>query len=97
MLQRGSWNYGIQPFILILTKANATFLEDLRFFGLQVIGFSDEKVASYIAVVGVLSIVAQTAVLTLLYQALGNRNTILIGLLAQLGQLICFAFGKVEW
>lgn len=64
---------------------------------LQVIGFSDEKVATYIAVVGVLSIVAQTAVLTLLFQAMGNRNTILLGLTAQIGQLMCFAFGKMEW
>nr|XP_026690310.1 hippocampus abundant transcript 1 protein isoform X1 [Ciona intestinalis] len=63
----------------------------------HVIGFSDEKVASYIAVVGVLSIVTQTAILTLLFQTVGNRNTIIMGLSFQIGQLICYAFGKVEW
>nr|CAB3252802.1 hippocampus abundant transcript 1 protein [Phallusia mammillata] len=63
----------------------------------HVIGFSNDEVTAYIAVVGVLSIVAQTAVLTMLFQAVGNRNTILIGLTAQISQLACFAFGKMEW
>uniref|UniRef100_H2YPS6 Major facilitator superfamily (MFS) profile domain-containing protein n=1 Tax=Ciona savignyi TaxID=51511 RepID=H2YPS6_CIOSA len=63
----------------------------------HVIGFSDEKVASYIAVVGVLSIITQTAILTLLFQSVGNRNTIIMGLIFQIGQLLCYAFGRIEW
>lgn len=62
-----------------------------------VIGFTDDKVALYIAVVGVLSIVAQTAVLTLLFQVIGNKPTIVVGLVAQIAQLICFSFGREEW
>ena len=63
----------------------------------QVIGFSDEKVAMYIAVVGILSIIAQTAVLTILFQVCGNKPTIILGLVFQIGQLLFYAFGKMEW
>lgn len=63
----------------------------------HVVGFGDEKVASVIAVVGVLSIVAQTAFLTFLFQFVGNRATILLGLTFQTTQLLCYAFGKSEW
>jgi len=63
----------------------------------HVIGFSDELVALYIAVVGILSILAQTAILTVLYQAIGNKATILLGLLFQIGQLLCYSFGREHW
>lgn len=62
-----------------------------------VITFTDEQVALYIAVVGILSILAQTAILTLLFQAIGNKPTILMGLLFQIGQLICYSFGHSQW
>ena len=54
-------------------------------------------VASYIAVVGILSIIAQTSFLSALYQVLGNRSVILIGLAFQVGQLLFYSFGKQQW
>lgn len=63
----------------------------------QVIGFSDDKVAMYIAVVGILSIIAQTVILTIMFQVIGNKATIILGLIFQMGQLLCFSFGTAEW
>jgi len=63
----------------------------------HVIGFTDDKVALYIAVVGILSILAQTVFLSLMFQLIGNKPTIVLGLLFQIGQLLCFAFGKSDW
>ena len=54
-------------------------------------------VASYIAVVGILSIIAQTALLSGLYQIFGNRSVILIGLAFEIGQLLFYSFGKDHW
>merc|ERR1719427_81026 len=63
----------------------------------HVIGFTNDKIALYIAVVGILSILAQTVFLSLMFQLIGNKPTIVLGLLFQTGQLLCFAFGKSEW
>ncbi|KAG2463461.1 MF14A protein, partial [Polypterus senegalus] len=52
-----------------------------------VIGFTSETVAAFIAVVGILSILAQTVVLGILMRSIGNKNTILLGLGFQILQL----------
>ncbi|XP_063003336.1 hippocampus abundant transcript 1 protein-like isoform X2 [Elgaria multicarinata webbii] len=63
----------------------------------QVVRFSSEAVAAFIAVVGVLSILAQTVVLGILMQSIGNKNTILLGLGFQILQLAWYGFGSQPW
>lgn len=60
-------------------------------------GFSSESVAAFIAVLGLLSIVAQTVVLSLLMRSIGNKNTILLGLGFQILQLAWYGFGSEPW
>ena len=45
-----------------------------------VMGFTEKETALFIGVVGLLSVVAQTAGLTILMKTVGNKNTIIIGL-----------------
>ncbi|KAI7791258.1 MFSD14 family MFS transporter [Triplophysa rosa] len=63
----------------------------------QIMGFSPETVAAFIAVLGLLSIVAQTVVLSLLMRSIGNKNTILLGLGFQILQLAWYGFGSEPW
>ncbi|XP_071216973.1 MFSD14 family MFS transporter [Salvelinus alpinus] len=63
----------------------------------QVQRFSSETVAAFIAVVGILSIVAQTMVLGILMRSIGNKNTILLGLGFQILQLAWYGFGSQPW
>ncbi|XP_014047397.1 hippocampus abundant transcript 1 protein [Salmo salar] len=63
----------------------------------QVIRFRSETVAAFIAVVGILSIVAQTVVLGILMRSIGNKNTILLGLGFQILQLAWYGFGSQPW
>ncbi|KAK3568144.1 hypothetical protein QTP86_031995 [Hemibagrus guttatus] len=63
----------------------------------QVIGFTSETVAAFIAVVGILSILAQTVVLGMLMRSIGNKNTILLGLGFQILQLAWYGFGSQPW
>ncbi|XP_036137450.1 hippocampus abundant transcript-like protein 1 isoform X5 [Molossus molossus] len=63
----------------------------------QVIGFGSVKIAAFIAVVGILSIVAQTVFLTILMRSLGNKNTVLLGLGFQMFQLAWYGFGSQAW
>nr|XP_061830545.1 hippocampus abundant transcript 1 protein-like [Nerophis lumbriciformis] len=63
----------------------------------QVIGFSLATVAAFIAVVGILSILAQTVVLGILMRSIGNKNTILLGLGFQILQLAWYGFGSQPW
>lgn len=44
----------------------------------QVMNFSDGMVATFIAVVGILSVVAQTALLSLLMKKLSNKHVIMV-------------------
>lgn len=44
----------------------------------QVMNFSDPMVATFIAVVGILSVVAQTALLSLLMKKLSNKHVIMV-------------------
>ncbi|RXM96955.1 Hippocampus abundant transcript 1 protein [Acipenser ruthenus] len=63
----------------------------------QVIGFTSDTVAAFIAVVGILSILAQTVVLGVLMRSIGNKNTILLGLGFQILQLAWYGFGSEPW
>uniref|UniRef100_A0A8C2AGI6 Hippocampus abundant transcript 1a n=2 Tax=Cyprinus carpio TaxID=7962 RepID=A0A8C2AGI6_CYPCA len=63
----------------------------------QVIRFTPETVAAFIAVVGILSILAQTLVLGILMRSIGNKNTILLGLGFQILQLAWYGFGSQPW
>uniref|UniRef100_A0A8C4PZF3 Hippocampus abundant transcript 1 protein n=1 Tax=Eptatretus burgeri TaxID=7764 RepID=A0A8C4PZF3_EPTBU len=63
----------------------------------QIMGFSSESVAAFIAVLGILSIIAQTLVLSTLMRSIGNKNTILLGLGFQLLQLAWYGFGSQPW
>uniref|UniRef100_A0A3B3DB42 Si:ch211-87m7.2 n=1 Tax=Oryzias melastigma TaxID=30732 RepID=A0A3B3DB42_ORYME len=63
----------------------------------QVIEFSPEAIAAFIAMVGILSIVAQTLLLGVLMRTIGNKNTVLLGLGFQLLQLAWYGFGSEPW
>ncbi|XP_077593828.1 hippocampus abundant transcript 1 protein-like [Stigmatopora nigra] len=63
----------------------------------QVVNFSSATIAVFIGVVGILSIVAQTLVLTLLMRTLGNKNTVLLGLGFQILQLAWYGLGSEPW
>ena len=62
-----------------------------------VMGFSKEAVAMFIAAVGILSVIAQTGVLTLLMKTLGSKHTIMVGLLFEMLQLMWYGFGSQTW
>ena len=61
------------------------------------IGFSPEAVALYIAVVGILSVGAQTALLGLLMKIVGPKHSIMVGLIFEMLQLIAYGFGSEIW
>ncbi|XP_065070035.1 hippocampus abundant transcript 1 protein-like [Rhopilema esculentum] len=63
----------------------------------QVIGFDSEDVATYIAVVGLLSVIVQTLVLGILIKTLGLKNCILLALSFQTMQLLWYGFGTQTW
>ncbi|TNM89860.1 hypothetical protein fugu_004094 [Takifugu bimaculatus] len=63
----------------------------------QVIEFSPAAIAAFIAMVGILSIVAQTLFLSILMRTIGNKNTVLLGLGFQLLQLTWYGFGSEPW
>ncbi|XP_027023153.2 hippocampus abundant transcript-like protein 1 [Tachysurus fulvidraco] len=63
----------------------------------QVIKFSSASIAAFIAMVGILSIIAQTLLLSVLMKKIGNKNTVLLGLGFQLFQLAWYGFGSETW
>ncbi|XP_060694512.1 hippocampus abundant transcript 1 protein-like [Hemiscyllium ocellatum] len=63
----------------------------------QVIDFSSGNLAAFIAVVGILSIIAQTVFLSILMRSIGNKNTVLLGLGFQMLQLTWYGFGSQPW
>ncbi|MEE6459659.1 hypothetical protein FKM82_000688 [Ascaphus truei] len=63
----------------------------------QVIGFNPGSIAAFIAVVGILSILAQTVFLSILMKSIGNKNTVLLGLGFQMFQLAWYGFGSQPW
>ncbi|CAB1317061.1 unnamed protein product, partial [Coregonus sp. 'balchen'] len=56
-----------------------------------------ETVAAFIAVVGILAIVAQTVVLGIMMRSIVNKNIILLGLGFQILQLAWYGFGSQPW
>ncbi|XP_053154504.1 hippocampus abundant transcript-like protein 1 isoform X2 [Hemicordylus capensis] len=63
----------------------------------QVIRFEYASIVAFIAVVGILSIVAQTVFLSILMRSIGNKNTVLLGLGFQMFQLAWYGFGSQAW
>nr|XP_021156346.1 hippocampus abundant transcript-like protein 1 isoform X2 [Columba livia] len=63
----------------------------------QIIGFGSATIAAFIAVVGILSIMAQTVFLRILMRSIGNKNTVLLGLGFQILQLAWYGFGSQPW
>ncbi|NXH05667.1 MF14B protein, partial [Loxia leucoptera] len=63
----------------------------------QVIGFGSASIAAFIAVVCILSIVAQTLFLSIMMKSIGNKNTVLLGLGLQIFQLAWYGFGSQSW
>ena len=61
-----------------------------------IIGFTEEKVALFIAICGVMSILSQTVLLTTLQQTSTKLTSIIIGLVFQCLNLFLFAFGKSD-
>lgn len=63
----------------------------------HVIHFDKEEVAIYIAVVGFLSVICQTLVLSMLIKSMGLKNSIALALVFQMIQLLWYAFGRQNW
>ncbi|XP_036276003.1 hippocampus abundant transcript-like protein 1 isoform X3 [Pipistrellus kuhlii] len=63
----------------------------------QIIGFGSVKIAEFIAVLGILSIVAQTALLPVAMRSLGKKKTVLLGLGLQGLQLAWYGLGSQAW
>ncbi|XP_013878235.1 hippocampus abundant transcript-like protein 1 [Austrofundulus limnaeus] len=63
----------------------------------QMIQFSSGAIAGFIAMVGILSIIAQTLLLSVLMRTIGKKNTVLLGLGFQILQLLWYAFGSEPW
>lgn len=63
----------------------------------QVINFNPTTIAAFIAVIGILSILAQTVFLSILMRSIGSKNTVLLGLGFQMLQLAWYGFGSQHW
>ncbi|KYO20665.1 hippocampus abundant transcript 1 protein [Alligator mississippiensis] len=63
----------------------------------QIIGFGSASIAAFIAVLGIMSIIAQTVFLSILMRSIGNKNTVLLGLGFQILQLVWYGFGSEPW
>ncbi|XP_071436786.1 hippocampus abundant transcript-like protein 1 isoform X1 [Pithys albifrons albifrons] len=63
----------------------------------QIIGFGSTTIAAFIAVVGIMSIIAQTVFLSILMRSIGSKNTVLLGLGFQILQLAWYGFGSQSW
>ncbi|XP_061874630.1 hippocampus abundant transcript-like protein 1 isoform X5 [Colius striatus] len=63
----------------------------------QIIGFGSASIAAFIAMLGVLSVIAQTVFLRILVRSIGNKNTVLLGLGFQVLQLAWYGFGSQSW
>lgn len=62
-----------------------------------VMNFSKEAVAMFIAAIGILSVIAQTGLLTLLMKTVGSKHTIMLGLFFEMLQLMWYGFGSQAW
>jgi hypothetical protein len=75
------------------SPANILFL----LFSNQVVGFSPEAVALFIAFVGILSVISQTFFLLLITQKAGPKSAITLGLIFQFIQLVWYGLGSAHW
>lgn len=62
-----------------------------------VVGFSAEEVSIFLAAMGLLSVLAQTVILSMLMRSFGSKQTIIIGLLFQTLQLGWYGVGTQRW
>jgi MFS family permease len=62
-----------------------------------IVGFNVEQVAAFIAFIGLLSVLAQTILMTYLIDKYGGKATILAGLLTQAAQLLLLGFFQRPW
>ncbi|KAM7077748.1 LOW QUALITY PROTEIN: hippocampus abundant transcript-like protein 1 [Ciconia maguari] len=62
-----------------------------------IIGFGSVRIAAFIAVIGILSIIAQTMFFSILMRSIGNKNTILLGLGFQILPLAWYGFASQSW
>lgn len=62
-----------------------------------IIGFSEVQVAKFIAFIGLLSVLAQTILMTHLIDRYGGKTTILAGLIMQALQLLLLGFFQRQW
>jgi MFS family permease len=62
-----------------------------------VVGFTQDEVATFIAMVGIMSVVAQTFIMGLLMKNVGPRKTIIVGLVFEMVQLAWYGFGSQTW
>uniref|UniRef100_H3AHZ2 Major facilitator superfamily domain containing 14A2 n=1 Tax=Latimeria chalumnae TaxID=7897 RepID=H3AHZ2_LATCH len=96
-VQKGTARSSIIFYFFLNLKPSKDRILSFFVFVFVVIGFSSETVAAFIAVVGILSILAQTVVLGILMRSIGNKNTILLGLGFQILQLAWYGFGSQPW
>jgi hypothetical protein len=66
-------------------------------FSNQVVGFSPEAVALFIAFIGILSVISQTFFLLLITQKAGPKSAITLGLIFQFIQLVWYGLGSAHW
>jgi predicted MFS family arabinose efflux permease len=62
-----------------------------------VIGFSQQSIAYFIAYIGIMSCLAQSAVLALIIKFFGKKESIIIGLVFQVLQLAIYGFAVETW
>ncbi|XP_071496936.1 hippocampus abundant transcript 1 protein-like [Diadema antillarum] len=68
------------------------------FLYLRMVGkFSPAEVPAYIALVGVLSVFAQTLLLGFLIRNLGHKHTIMVGLTCEMLELMWYGFASQQW
>ncbi|XP_071799627.1 hippocampus abundant transcript 1 protein-like [Asterias amurensis] len=68
------------------------------FLYLKIVGkFSPQQVPAYIAVVGVLSVLAQTILLGVLIRTMGHKHTIMIALACEMLELMWYGFASQQW
>lgn len=62
-----------------------------------IVGFNEQQVATFIAFIGLLSVLAQTILMTHLIDHFGGKTTIMTGLVMQAVQLFLLGFFKAPW
>jgi hypothetical protein len=77
---KGELSTGLSNVIICLLWSQAGQYSAFFVYLRLVMGFTEQSTAMFIAVVGLLSVIAQTAGLSILMRTVGNKNTIVIGL-----------------